>query len=335
MAQQALSQEEVDALLAGVNGEDAADDSAADTDTSGVREYNLSSQERIVRGRMPTLEIVNERFARNFRVGIFNFMRRNPDISIGPVKVQKFSAFVRNVAVPSNINVVHVRPLRGSGLLICDPTLVFAVIDNLFGGGGSNQARIEGREFSATEQRIILRLVEVIAAEYAKSWSTIYPIELEYARSEMHMQFANIATPSEIVVTTTFHVEIGEVGGDMHVCIPYSTFEPIREILYSPLQGDQGGPDRRWLSLLTQQIKSATVELAAELAHSQATVGELMALKKGDFIELDRLATLVAKVDGVPVFDCDYGTLGARYGVRIREFLTQATAAETRAADQT
>ena len=326
MPQHALSQEEVDALLAGVTGEEQDAPAADAADAGGVRTYDLSSQERIVRGRMPTLEIVNERFARNFRIGIFNFMRRNPDISIGPVKVQKFSAFLRNVVVPTNINIMHVRPLRGSGLLICDPTLVFAVIDNLFGGAGHRPARIEGREFSATEQRIILRLVEVIAAEYAKSWAAIYPIELEYARSEMHTQFANIATPSEIVVTTTFHVEIGDTGGALHICVPYSTFEPIREILYSNLQGDQGGPDRRWVTLMTQQIKSASVELAAELAHCDATVRELMQLKAGDFIELDRRPTLTAKVDGVPVFECDYGTTGAHYGVRIREFLTQPQA---------
>lgn len=320
---QTLSQEEVDALLAGVTGEapsEAASEAAGGE--GGVRSYDLSSQERIVRGRMPTLEIVNERFARNLRIGVFNFMRRNPDISVGPVKVQKFSAFLRNVVVPTNINVMHVRPLRGMGLLICDPTLVFTVIDTLFGGGSGNQARVEGREFSATEQRIIQRLVEVICAEYAKSWAPVYPIELEYARSEMNTQFANIATPSEIVVTTTFEVEIGETGGAMHLCIPYSTFEPIREILYSPLQGDTGAADRRWVHLLSQQIRSATVELVAELAHSQATVRELLALKVGDFIELDRESTLVTKVDGVPVFQCEYGTLDQRYGLRVTEFLT-------------
>lgn len=326
MAQHALSQEEVDALLAGVTGEAQDDSQGPEDDGTGVRPYDLSSQERIVRGRMPTLEIVNERFARNFRIGVFNFMRRNPEIAVGPVKVQKFGAFLRNVVVPTNINIVHVRPLRGSGLLICDPTLVFGVVDTLFGGTGTQQLRVEGREFSATEQRIILRLVEVIAAEYAKAWGTIYPIELEYARSEMHTQFANIATPSEIVVTTTFEVEFGDIRGALHICIPYSTFEPIREILYSPLQGDQGGPDRRWVALLKQQIQSAAVEIAAELAYSEATVGELMALKAGDFIELDREPTLTAKVDGVPVFECDYGTVGGRYGLRIREFLTQPPA---------
>ncbi len=320
---QTLSQEEVDALLAGVTGESQGDASdSAEATANGVRTYDLSSQERIVRGRMPTLEIVNERFARNFRIGVFNFMRRNPDISVGPVKVQKFGAFLRNVVVPTNINVMHVRPLRGMGLLICDPTLVFTVIDTLFGGSGLNQARVEGREFSPTEQRIIQRLVEVIVAEYNKSWASIYPLELEYSRSEMNTQFANIATPSEIVVTTTFEVEIGEAGGSMHICIPYSTFEPIREILYSPLQGDQGAADRRWVTLLTQQIKSATVELVAELAHSQATVRELMNLKAGDFIELDRGPTLTTKVDGVPVFECEYGAMGHRYGLRIAEFLT-------------
>lgn len=322
MTQHALTQDEVDALLAGVTGEpDAA--AASPVDASGVRQYDLSSQERIVRGRMPTLEIVHERFARNFRIGLFNFMRRSPDISVGPVKVQKYSAFLRNIVVPTSINIMHIRPLRGSGLLICDPVLVFSIIDNLFGGNGSNHVRVEGREFSPTEQRIILRLVEVIAQEYTKAWSTIYPITLEYARSEMHTQFANVATPSEIVVTATFRIEIGEGGGDLHICIPYSTFEPIRETLYSPLQGDQAEPDRRWVTLLTQQIKSATVELTAELAQKESNVRTLLGLKAGDFIELTRTPTLTAKVDGVPLFECAYGTMGARYGLRVQDVLTQ------------
>lgn len=322
MTQNTLTQDEVDALLAGVTGETQTS-TAAPVDASGVRQYDLSSQERIVRGRMPTLEIVHERFARNFRIGLFNFMRRSPDISVGPVKVQKYSAFLRNIVVPTSINIMHIRPLRGSGLLICDPVLVFSIIDNLFGGSGSNHVRVEGREFSPTEQRIILRLVEVIATEYTKAWSTIYPITLEYARSEMHTQFANVATPSEIVVTATFRIEIGEGGGDLHICIPYSTFEPIRETLYSPLQGDQAEPDRRWVTLLTQQIKSATVELTAELAQQESSVRALLGLKAGDFIELNRNPTLTAKVDGVPLFECAYGTLGARYGLRVQDVLTQ------------
>lgn len=324
MNQHALTQDEVDALLAGVNGESLTSGQGQDPDAAasgGVRTYDLSTQERIVRGRMPTLEIVNERFARNFRIGAFNFIHRNPEIAVGPVVVQKFSAFLRNVAMPANINVVHVRPLRGMGLVICDPTLVFTVIDNLFGGGGQRPARVEGREFSPTELRIILRLMEVVTTEYARSWSGIYPIELEYARSEMHPQFANIAAPSEVVITTSFDVAFGDNGGKLHLCIPYSTFEPIREVLHSPLRGDQGGPDTRWLALLTEQIQTAEVELVAELANSPATVRQLLALKVGDFIELERRPTVVCKVEDVPVFDAECGIVGTRYGLRLNEFL--------------
>ena len=213
MADQFLSQEEVDALL------DGADDSPAGTveTPQGPIPYDLAKQERIVRGRMPTLEIINERFARNLRIGLFNFMRRNPEISVGPIRVQKFGAFLRGVAVPANINVVGVKPLRGSGLVICDPKLVFTVIDSMFGGNGSLQYRIEGRDFSATEQRIIQRMLDVILEEYRKAWSGIYGLSLEYMRSEMNPQFATIATPGEIVVATSFSLEIGDLGGDLQI----------------------------------------------------------------------------------------------------------------------
>ncbi len=320
MADQFLSQEEVDALLDGVTGDTAA--TSGEEAPSGVRNYDLAKQERIVRGRMPTLEIVNERFARNMRLGLFNFMHRSPDISVGPAKVQKYSAFLRNIVVPTNINIMQVRPLRGSALLVCEPNLVFAVIDSMFGGSGKYQTRIEGRDFSPTEQRIIQRIVEVACEEYRKAWADIYPLELEYVRSEMHTQFANIATPSEIMVTTSFDVEIGEAGGVMHFCIPYATLEPIRDTLYSPVRADHYTSDRRWLNLLTQQIQSADVDLVAEFASATATVEQLLGLKPGDFIELDLQETVQAKVDNVPVFECRYGLSNNRYSIKIESFLT-------------
>ena len=216
MSESFLSQEEVDALLEGVTGE--SQKAVEEVHERGeARIYDISSQERIVRGRMPTMEIVNERFARNFRVGLFNFIRRSPEISVGPVTVHKYSAFLRELAVPTNFNIVAIRPLRGSGLIVCEPALVFGVIDTLFGGIGKFQTRIEGRDFSATEQRVINRLVDVITTEYKKAWAGIYPMELEYQRSEMQPQFANIATPSEIVVTTAFQLEIGDIAGSIHL----------------------------------------------------------------------------------------------------------------------
>jgi flagellar motor switch protein FliM len=316
MSESFLSQEEVDALLEGVTGESQKLVEEVH-DRGEVRSYNISSQERIVRGRMPTMEIVNERFARNLRVGLFNFIRRSPEISVGPVTVQRYSAFLRELAVPTNFNIVAIRPLRGSGLIVCEPALVFGVIDTLYGGIGKFQARIEGRDFSATEQRVINRLVDVITDEYKKAWKGIYPLELEYQRSEMQPQFANVATPSEIVISTSFQLEIGEITGGIHFCMPYAALEPIRDVLYSSTQGDSVEVDKRWVNVLTQEIQAAPITLVAELARADTTVEQLMAMKAGDFIELERQPKIQVTVDGVPVFECQYGTHNAKYAIRI------------------
>ena len=323
MNQQILSQDEVDALLQGITGESQKLE-AVEVPQGAVRDYNLASQERIVRGRMPTMEIINERFARNIRIGLFNLIRKNPEVSIGGIKVQKYSAFLREIVVPTNFNIVSVKPLRGAGLIVCDPNMVFAVIDALFGGAGKFHTRIEGRDFSPTEQRVILRLVEVICAEFKKAWQGIYPLELEYQRSEMQPQFANIATPSEIVVATSFTLEIGDTSGAVHICIPYATLEPIRDVLYSSVQGDSSEPDRRWVNLLTTQIQAAEVQLVAELATAPATVEQLLAFKPGDFIELDLDPAIQAKVDGVPVLDCHYGTANGRYAIKIDRLISSS-----------
>jgi flagellar motor switch protein FliM len=321
MNQQILSQDEVDALLQGITGESQKLEQE-DAPKGGIRDYDLASQERIVRGRMPTMEIINERFSRNIRVGLFNFIRKTPEVSVGGIKVQKYSAFLRETVVPTNFNIVNVRPLRGNGLIVCDPTLVFSVIDALFGGNGKFHTRIEGRDFSPTEQRVISRIVEVISTEYKKAWQGIYPLELEYQRSEMQPQFANIAAPGEIVVTSAFTLEIGDTTGTIHFCIPYATLEPIRDVLYSSTQGDSAEPDRRWVKLMTHQIQAAEVQLVAELGHAPATVEQLLALKVGDFIELDLNKMIEVKVDSVPVMEAQYGTSNGKYALKVDRMLT-------------
>ena len=324
MNQQILSQDEVDALLQGITGESQKLEKE-DAPTTGIRDYNLASQERIVRGRMPTLEIINERFARNVRIGLFNFIRRSPEVSIGGIKVQKYSAFLRDIVVPTNFNIVAVRPLRGAGMIVCEPSLVFAVIDSLFGGAGKFHTRIEGRDFSPTEMRIIQRLVDVIITEYKRAWAGIYPLELEYQRSEMQPQFATIATPGEIVVATSFTLEIGDTSGTIHFCVPYATLEPIRDVLFSSMQGDSNEPDRRWLNLLKTEIQSAELELVAELATAPATVEQLLSFKPGDFIELDLRPNIEVKVSGVPILECHYGTSNGRYALKVDQLLTSSS----------
>jgi flagellar motor switch protein FliM len=325
MANEFLSQDEVDALLKGVTGE--GDEAAADSDAGGIRPYNLATQERIVRGRMPTLEIINERFARLLRIGLFNFMRRSPEISVGPVRVIKYSEFVRNLVVPTNLNIVQMKPLRGNALFVFEPSLVFMTVDNLFGGDGRFHTRVEGRDFTPTEQRIIQRLLDVVFQDYGKAWSPVYALNLELVRSEMHTQFANIATPTEVIVVTTFTIELGATSGAFHICFPYATIEPIRDLIYSSVQGDHMEPDRRWVRMLSKQVQAAEVELAATLAEFKLTIDEVLNMKVGDVIAAEIPPVVTAKVDGVPVFECTYGASNGQYALRI-ETVIAATAEE-------
>jgi flagellar motor switch protein FliM len=319
MADNFLSQEEVDALLKGVNGDQ--DDAAAPEEVAGVRTYNLATQERIVRGRMPTLEIINERFARLLRVGLFNFLRRSAEVSVGSVRVSKYSEFIRNLVVPTNLNLVHMKPLRGTALMVFDPGLVFLLVDNLFGGDGRFHTRVEGRDFTQTEQRIILRILDIVFEAYTKSWEPVYPVEFEYIRSEMNTQFANIATPNEVVVASTFTVELGSVSGQIHFCMPYSMIEPIRDALTSSLQGEALEVDKRWIRLMTQQIQIAEVELVASLGTAKVSFDEILNMRVGDIIPLNIPPTIEATVDGVPVLDCTYGVLNGQYALKVEKLL--------------
>jgi flagellar motor switch protein FliM len=324
MAEDFLSQDEVDALLKGAIGE--VDEAPKEEVKDGVRSYDLATQERIVRGRMPTYEILNERFARLLRMGLFNFMRRTVDISVGPVKIIKFSEFVRNLVVPTNLNMVQMKPLRGTALFVFDPNLIFLIVDTLFGGDGRYHTRVEGRDFTQTEQRIIQRLISVVFENYEKTWQSVYPLKFEYIRSEMNPQFATIATPNEVVVIVTYDIDLGNKGGALHVCIPYSMIEPIRHVLSSALQGDHMEVDKRWVSLLQQQVQGAEVELIANLGHTKVTFDQILSMQAGDIIPLEIPKTIKAHVDGVPVMDCRYGIINGRYALRVDAMISPSEA---------
>jgi flagellar motor switch protein FliM len=321
VADDILSQEEVDALLRGVSGE--ADEQAPAEDAGAVRPYDIGRQERIVRGRMPTLELINERFARLLRIGLYNFMRKSAEISVGTVRVLKFSEFLRNLVVPTNLNLVQIKPLRGTALVVVEPTLVFQIVDSLFGGDGRFHTRVEGRDFTPTEMRIIRRLLQVVFDEYQKAWEPIFELHFEYVRSEMNTQFANIATPTEVVVTTSFSIDLGAGSSDIHICMPYAMLEPIRNVIYSAVQADRSDADSRWIGLLTQQVYGTEVEVVANLAHAKVNIGQLMALQPGDVISLDLPDVVHALVDGVAVLECRYGVMNGQYALKVDKVLAQ------------
>ncbi|MDD2700492.1 MAG: flagellar motor switch protein FliM [Sideroxydans sp.] len=318
-----LSQDEVDSLLRGVTGE--TEEVKDESEPGGVRAYNMATQERIVRGRMPTMEIINERFARLFRIALYNFIHRSSEVSVGPVKVMKFSEFIRNLPVPANLNLVQVKPLRGNALFIFDPNLVFMVVDSLFGGDGRFHTRVEGREFTQTEHRIIQKMLDVLFEAYAKSWEPVHKLEFEFLRSEVNPQFANIATPNEVVVVTTFEVEFTGVGGSIHVCMPYAMIEPIRELLYSTMQGDHVIADKRWLHMLSKQIQSAEIELNAILGHASTTLDHVLRMKVDDVIPLEVPENVSVMVDNVPVMECKYGISNSHYALKVERMVKTET----------
>ena len=322
MEKEFLSQDEVDALLKGVSEE--ADDEAVEenAENSGeIRPYNLATQERIVRGHLPMLEVINAQFARLFRVGLFNFMQRSAEVSVGPIRLVKYAEFVDTLAVPTNLNMVQIKPLRGTSLFIFDPNLVFLVVDNMFGGDGRFHARVEGREFTLTEQRIIQRLLEVAFESLEKSWQPIHPVHFEYLRSEMSTTFASIAMPNEVVVTTTFTIALGSAVGEFHICMPYAMIEPIRDVLSNAVQGDQIEADKRWIHQLSREVQVAEVKLVANLGTAELTLKQILKIKAGDVVSLDAPPIVTAEVDGVPVMECRYGISNGKYALKVQKMI--------------
>jgi flagellar motor switch protein FliM len=316
-----LSQDEIDALLHGVDNGDIETETEELFDGE-ARSYDFASQDRIVRGRLPTLEMINERFARYYRTSLFNMLRRSADLSVSGVQMLKFSEFVHSLFVPTSLNLIKVPPLRGKGLCVLDPKLVFSVVDSFFGGSGRFHTKIEGRDFTPTEHRIIRLLLELIFTDLREAWKPVLDVRFEYINSEVNPQFANIVSPSEVVVVTTFHIDLESSGGDMHLCLPYAMIEPIRELLDAGVQSDRGDRDERWEIALREELKGAEVELSSLLAETQISMKELAKLRVGDIIPLDIPELVEVFAADVPVFKGMLGVSEGNYAIKVRDWIT-------------
>lgn len=323
--QQILEQDEIDALLDGV-GSGAVDTTEATGEPASVQAYDLGTQVRIVRGRMPTLEMINDRFARRLRVALYNLMHRTVDITASPVKISKFSEFMQSLPAPAHLNLVRMSPLRGTGLVVFDARLVFALVDTFFGGAG-RQTKIDGREFTLTETRIIQLVLRQAFVEMQEAWSPVLPLQIEYLSSEMNPLFANIATPSEIVVSTAFRVALEGAGGDLYVTLPYSMIEPIRDLLDSCLQSDRAERDGRWSTRLRAEVENVDVELRPVLGRMTVTVEQLLNARPGDVLACDFDGNVTLLAEGVPLLRGAYCNSRGQQAVQVNERLDPAKAA--------
>ena len=312
--QDLLSQDEIDALLHGVDDGDIGPEE--DIDAAGVRSYDLTSNDRIVRGRMPTLEMINERFARYTCISMFNFLRRSADVASGGVQIMKFGEYVHTLYVPTSLNLVKMRPLRGTALFIMDAKLVFKLVDNFFGGDGRH-AKIEGREFTPTEVRVVQLVLSQIFNDMMEAWAPIMKLEFEYVGSEVNPAMANIVSPSEVVVVSTFHIELDGGGGDLHLTIPYSMIEPIREVLDAGVQSDIDDVDERWLHSLREDILEARVPIHGTLVEREISLREVAKLKAGDVIPIEMPENFILQANGVPVFRGKMGISNENLAVKI------------------
>ncbi len=263
--------------------------------------------------------MINERFVRYFRISLFNFLSRSAEIAISGVQVLKFSEYTHSLFVPTNLNLVRFKPLRGKALFVLDPTLVFTIVDNFFGGSGKFYNKIEGREFTPTEMRVITLILDLIFKDLKEAWKPVLDVDFEYINSEVNPQFANVVSPTEVVVVSTIHIEIDGGGGDLHITMPYSMIEPIRELLDAGIQSDRGDTDDRWQVMLRHEILGSQVGLSSTLLQKDVTVGELLEMKSGDVIPIELPDTVTLKAEEVPLFIGQIGVSNGNYAIRINE----------------
>jgi len=316
---QVLSQDEIDALLKGMSGGEIETEQEVAESQDGIITYELTNQEKIIRGRMPTLEIINQRFSRLFRGTISNMLRKVVDISALSLDTIKFGEFLKSLPVPASLHLFRMNPLKGFSLIVIESKLVFALIDIFFGGEGSSSLKVEGRDFTVIEDRIIKRVILAALQDYSESWKPVYPVVFEYSRSEMNPQFATIVPPSDVVIVTSFEIEIEQVSGNITICIPYANIEPIRDKLYAGFQTERLEVDANWIKRLKKIITTLEVNSIVTLGEVDITIGKILQLKEGDIINLEKKSTspLILEVEGIPKFKGFAGILNSNKALKI------------------
>ena len=324
MADENLTEGELDELLKDVELTEEQKNAQMQEQSlqgSQAKTFNLGTQERLVRGRMPTIETVHERFIRLLRTTTSTLFGQLTEIKTTATTTCKYGELLSKHSQPSNINLIRLKPLRGTGLLIIDPNLVLYTVDNLFGGGARFPVTIEGREFTTTELRIAGTLLKIFFASYQEAWAPAYELECEHVSSEMNLSFVNIAMASELMSITTFTIVLGETNYEIDLCIPYMMLEPIMDILTSQTQGMVTEHDHAWEDAMQDQVQAVEVEIVANLGKKTMPMEEIIALKAGDIIPLAFLSEIPVTIDNVPVMSCRYGIYNNQYALRVEKLL--------------
>ncbi|TAJ94358.1 MAG: flagellar motor switch protein FliM [Gammaproteobacteria bacterium] len=311
-----LNQEEIDALVSGVESGEIDTNPSYSVNPGEAVPYDLTSQNRIVRGRLPTLELLYERFAKFFQTSMFGMLHRPLEAAVSSIKMLKFSEYVNTLAIPTNLNLMRIAPLKGTGLVILDSRLLFTIVDNFFGGDGRYEPVDQDREFTLTEMRIVHLVLQKVFHDLKSAWHPVSPVQFEYINSEVNPQFANIALPGEVVVVARLRVTLDKSGGELHVVIPYASLEPLRELLSTGMQGDRKEVDAQWCNRFVEELKGAKLGLSCSLAEVELRISDLMKIRPGDVIPIDYEQQVIARVEGQPAFRCSFGIHRGRHALK-------------------
>jgi flagellar motor switch protein FliM len=316
---QILSQSEVDALLAAVTDGDIKPAASADSpnlgevknkDDRNIVSYDLTSQDRIIRGRLPQLEVIYEKFMRAFRVSLSSALRKIASITLTSTEFLKFGEFINTLPIPTCMSVLRFNNLRGSALMVIEAKLAYALVDSFFGGADRPYAKLDGKEFTPIELQIVKKVVELAIHDLEASWATIEKIGCSFQRTEINPQFVGIVPPTDVVIASTFDVELEQASGTISIVIPYSTIEPIKQKLSTGFQVESDQTDKKlWTSIIKEQLLETDIDIKVNLGETEIKLQDLMGLKVGDIIPLtqDSSGELDIQVENVRKFKGYYG----------------------------
>ena len=322
---QVLSQSEVDALLAAVSEGELGDSEVGEGDHGGADDqvvvvYDLTSQDRIIRGRLPQLDVIYEKFMRSFRVSLSSTLRKIASINHASTDFLKFGEFINTLPMPTCMSVLRFNALRGSALFVIESKLAYALVDSFFGGADRPYTKIEGKDFTPIELQIVRKVVDLAINDLEEAWGAVEKIDCSFVRTEINPQFVGIVPPTDIVIASTFDVELENANGTITMVIPYSTIEPIKQKLSSGFQVESDQTDKKlWTSTITEQLMETLIDVNVNLGNSTITLENLMKLKKGDVIPLDQDSTgeFDVFVQGVKKFKAYYGVYHGTVAVQV------------------
>ena len=322
--EQILTQSEVDALLSAVSDGTIDTESGDVSEEIGVISYDLTSQDRIIRGKMPTLDIIHDKFTKQFSSSLSTLLRRIVTISVLHTELVKFGELIRTLPLPTCLNILRLHPLRGNSLLVLESRIVFTLVDTFFGGSLSSGYKVEGRDFTPIELRLVKRFVKGFNEELEKAWASVYPIQVDYVRTEINPQFAAVVSQNDIVIEVIFELELETITGRMILVMPYSTFSPIKDKLVTSFQGEKLEIDELWVKHFRRQIERVNVECSVELGSTQILIQELLDLEEGDVIPLDNDVDegVIMRVEGVPKYRAEAGHKKGNHAVKLKRTIS-------------